>query len=125
MTPPARVIFIDDEELLVSVGRQILEGAGFAVLASTSAVQALESFRARPNDFDVVVCDQMMPQMSGDAVLAHIRSMRCDIPVILCSGIAQERDEAIHDQAVFFVEKPFSWDALCEQITKLVSQSNI
>ena len=122
MTLPARVIFIDDEELLVSIARQILEGSGFSVLASTSAIQALESFKAQPNDFDVIVCDQMMPQMRGDALLAQVRSLRQDIPVILCSGIIQDENVAAHDPAVFFLSKPFSWDELCEKIADLIKQ---
>lgn len=122
MSLSPRVLFIDDEELLVSVGRQILEGSGFTVLACTSAHKALETFCAAPTEFDVVVCDQMMPQMRGDAVVAQMRSLRPDLPVILCSGIMQDGASTSQDSSVHFLSKPFSWDELCEKITTLTAR---
>lgn len=116
-----RVLFIDDEELLVSVGRQILEASGFSVVACTSALLALDTFKAAPGNFDVVICDQMMPQMRGDDLVAQMRNLRPDVPVILCSGISHEKSMATLDAKLIYLSKPFSWDDLCEKIVALTS----
>ena len=55
------ILFIDDEEVLLEIGSQILEPLGYEVVNKKSSVQALELFRAEPDRFDVVVTDMTMP----------------------------------------------------------------
>ena len=60
-----RVLFVDDEEAIVEVCREILEHLGYEVTTRTSSIEALGLFRARADRFDLVITDQTMPQMTG------------------------------------------------------------
>ncbi len=58
--------FVDDEESLVNLNRQRLERLGYQVKSTTKPVEALEWFRADPDQFDVIITDMTMPRMTGD-----------------------------------------------------------
>lgn len=89
----ARILFVDDEEILVEMGRNMLELLGYEVSATTSSVEALELFRSRPDRFDLVVSDFTMPHMTGADLAREIMGIRPDIPVILCTGFSERITE--------------------------------
>jgi CheY-like chemotaxis protein len=91
-----RVLYIDDEKPLVLLAKQFLKRSGYIVTGHTEAKQALEDFRKRPHDFDVVVTDLAMPQMSGFDLTRELLALRSDVLVILTSGYMKPEDE---DQA--------------------------
>lgn len=82
------VLFLDDEPTLVEIGKQMLEQLGYQVTARTSSVEALDLFRAQPGQFDLVITDMTMPQMTGDRLAQELMSIRKDLPVILCTGFS-------------------------------------
>jgi nitrogen-specific signal transduction histidine kinase/CheY-like chemotaxis protein len=86
------VMFVDDEDAIVFLGTRILTGLGYRVTGHTNPGAALEAFRAAPDSFDVVISDVLMPGMSGVTLLAEIRQIRRDIPVILTSGRIRPED---------------------------------
>jgi len=83
-----RILLVDDEKSHVEMCKQVLEHLGYQVTANTSSRDALNVFRARPDDFDLVVTDLTMPKMTGDFLAYEIKSIRSDMPVILCTGYA-------------------------------------
>jgi signal transduction histidine kinase/ActR/RegA family two-component response regulator len=85
---PARVLLVDDEKPLTDIGREMLEGLGMTVTARTSSVEALEAFRHRSGDFDLVLTDQAMPNMSGLELARELLAIRPDLPVVLCTGFS-------------------------------------
>ncbi len=82
------ILFIDDEEALAHMGREILEHLGYETVTRTSSVEALEAFRSAPARFDAVITDQSMPNMTGDKLAMELRQIRPDIPIILCTGFS-------------------------------------
>jgi PAS domain S-box-containing protein len=84
-----RILFVDDEKPLVDIGREMLEGFGFEVVARTSSVEALEAFRHRARDFDLVLTDQSMPNMTGVELAREILRIRQEIPIVLCTGFSE------------------------------------
>jgi PAS domain S-box-containing protein len=84
-----RILFVDDERMLVEIGEKILQRLGYQVVSRTSPLEALELFKAKPDSFDLVMTDQTMPGMTGDALAAEIMKVRPQIPVILCTGYSQ------------------------------------
>ena len=65
----------------------VLSYAGrITITARTSSVEALELFRAGPDDFDQVITDMTMPKLTGDRLAVELMKIRPDIPVILCTG---------------------------------------
>jgi len=87
-----RVLLVEDEAMLARVGQAHLERLNYEVVACLSSVEALEAFRAVPQRFDLVITDQTMPQMTGDALAQALRRIRPDIPIILCTGFSHTMD---------------------------------
>ena len=85
-TGKEHILFVDDEELLVGIGQQMLERLGYQVTVRTSSIEALEVFKAKPDRFGLIITDQTMPTMSGLDLAKAIHSIRPDIPIILCTG---------------------------------------
>ncbi|MDD4953012.1 MAG: ATP-binding protein, partial [Desulfovibrionaceae bacterium] len=118
-----KVLFVDDEKPLVDIGQEMLTGFGFEVVARTSSVEALEAFRFRPDDFDLVVTDQYMPNMTGLELAQEILKIRPDIPIILCTGFSEAASyERIRSMGVSdFVMKPILKHELIESIARLLN----
>jgi PAS domain S-box-containing protein len=89
-----RVLYIDDEEALVSLATRMLKRLGCTVTGYTNPVSALAEFRSRPGDFDVVVTDLSMPGMSGFELSQALQDIRPDVPIILSSGYIGPEDQA-------------------------------
>jgi len=84
-----RILFVDDEPLLIELGTRILHSLGYEVTARTSSIEALELFRVRHRDFDLVLTDMTMPNMTGADLAREIMAIRPDTPVILCTGYSE------------------------------------
>ena len=88
-----RILFVDDEKAAVDAFQPILQSLGYKVTARTSSIEALEAFRNKPQGFDLVITDQTMPNMTGDALAKELMTIRPDIPIILCTGFSEKIDE--------------------------------
>ena len=80
------VLLVDDEEVVRRLGRASLERRGYQVFLANHGKEAIEIFQSRPRDIDVVILDMTMPVMGGEESLGHLRTIRPDVPVIVCSG---------------------------------------
>jgi len=85
-----RVLFVDDEEMIVFLARTLLEGLGYDVVACTASQAALAAFKEDPNSFDLIVTDQTMPGLTGTDLAGEVRKLRPDIPIVLCSGYSPD-----------------------------------
>ncbi len=83
-----RILFVDDEETITAVCKTTLTRLGYSVVTCNRSVEALHMFLNTPDRFDVVVTDEMMPQMTGRNLAQEILRARPDIPVILCTGFS-------------------------------------
>ncbi len=88
-----RILFVDDEEALVELGKDMLAGLGYRVEGRTSSLEALELFRTGPERFDLVITDMTMPNMTGLELARALMGLRPDIPVILCTGFSGQLTE--------------------------------
>jgi PAS domain S-box-containing protein len=84
-----RILFVDDEKMLVELAQKNLERLGYHVVARTSPLEALELFKQKPDDFDLVITDQTMPGMTGHALAKELMNIKPNIPVIICTGYSQ------------------------------------
>ena len=103
-----KIFFIDDEESIVTLGRQRLERLGYIVESTTSPLEALTLFQSKPDYFDLVITDMTMSEMTGDKLAEEILSIRTDMPIILCTGFSEKIDksEAKAIGIVDYIEKP-------------------
>ena len=81
-----RVLFVDDEPIILKLGKQRLERLGYTVHGVTDPLEALEMFKADPDAFDLVITDMAMPHMTGDQLVSEILAIRPGIPTMLCTG---------------------------------------
>lgn len=81
-----RLMLIDDETEIAGTFRRMLMRLGYQVEAFTSPLIALERFRLAPAQYDLLITDMVMPDMSGEELAAAIRAVRPDLPVIVCTG---------------------------------------
>ncbi|MBT3312175.1 MAG: PAS domain-containing protein [Desulfobacterales bacterium] len=88
-----RVLFIDDEELMVNTVKRMLESLGYHVETETSPVYALELFQSNPDQFDLVITDMAMPNMYGDKLVKEILNIRPEMPIIICTGFSYKISE--------------------------------
>jgi len=80
------VLFVDDDELVVQSGKSILKRLGYRVEAESDCREALAVFRRHPDEYDLVITDMSMPQMTGFMLAEELLKIRPDIPIILFSG---------------------------------------
>jgi two-component system, cell cycle sensor histidine kinase and response regulator CckA len=117
-----RILVIDDEEVVRSVIRETLEGAGANVDTAPDGQQGLARFGELADELALVLLDLTMPKMGGDDVLAKIRERREDLPVVIMSGYTeQEVTRRIGAAGVTaFLQKPFVPGALRELVARIL-----
>ncbi len=120
-----RVLLVDDEQPLATLWKRVLENQGYRVVAAVSARQALELFCASMNDFDLIITDQTMPEMSGDALAMEAMRLRSDIPVIICTGhsAVMDNDRAEKMGVRAFLMKPMSAGQLTSAVRTVLDQA--
>ncbi len=85
-----RILLIDDEEPILNIVGQILSRSGYKVTAHNMSTDALERFKKSPYDFDLVITDMTMPEMTGEKIVTEMKKVRPEIPVILCTGFSEK-----------------------------------
>ncbi len=113
-----RILFVDDEIVLVRLVQQMLTRLGYRVTAFTDSRQALADFTDHPGKYDMVISDLTMPHITGEDLAKSILSIRPDIPFILCSGYSRKIDKARIEKTGIraFLTKPFSRATIAGQI---------
>ncbi|MFZ0243899.1 MAG: ATP-binding protein [Desulfobacterales bacterium] len=89
-TGTERILLADDEDVLTAMGKQMLEHLGYRVTVRTDSLEALKTFQSHPRDFDLIISDKTMPRMTGFELAEQIKTIRPDIPIILCTGYCGE-----------------------------------
>jgi len=119
----AHILIVDDDVIIAEVASEALINAGHACGWVTSGEEALKVLKHRRPD--VVLLDQMMPEMSGSQVLRELRASSefYDLPVIMFSAIAGRRDEemALFAGATDYIRKPFQPDELAWRIEEVLN----
>jgi CheY-like chemotaxis protein len=125
LTGGERVLFVDDEQVLADLGKEMLESIGYSVEIETSSIDALESFRAEPEAFDLVITDMTMPGLTGRELAAELMAIRPGIPVILCTGFSEliNGKLAMETGIREFVMKPYTVRSLAKTIRKVLEQA--
>ncbi|MBN1827940.1 MAG: response regulator, partial [Deltaproteobacteria bacterium] len=117
-----RILFVDDEESLVELGKGMLEQLGYEVTGRTCSLEALEAYRTNPERFDLVITDMTMPQMTGDRLAQEILKIRPGMPIIICTGfserISDDRARQIGIKA--FVLKPLLMGEIGKKVKEVM-----
>lgn len=120
-----RILFVDDEELLVELGVLMLEQQGYKVTGRTNSLDALTTFQNQPDSFDAVITDHTMPGLTGSELALRILQIRPDIPIILCTGfsnlISEEKAELLGIKG--FAMKPLAKKEIASLLRTLLDEA--
>jgi len=122
-----RILFVDDEKSVVDSMQKILERLGYKVTARTSSIEALEAFRNDTRLFDLVITDMTMPNMTGKELVSELKTLRPDIPIILCTGFSDQinkkkaKELGIDD----FIMKPIIRSKIANSIREVLDKRHL
>ncbi|MBF0376159.1 MAG: response regulator [Desulfamplus sp.] len=121
------ILLVDDEESVIETENSILEYLGYNVVPIVGSIEALETFRTNPYQFDIVITDLSMPKMSGDQLAIELIKIRPDIPIIISTGFAEQVSikmvQSIGIKSV--LTKPFTVKEISSAIRKALNNSDV
>jgi len=124
--PPGHesILFVDDEELITDLSREMLELLGYRVETRKYPEDAVSLFRSNPHSFDLVITDMTMPRMTGVQLSAALKAVRFDIPVIICTGHSPLMNEKMAENRGFaaYIKKPIVMSDLAKTIRKVLDK---
>jgi signal transduction histidine kinase len=107
------ILLVDDEDLVLSVGKTVLSASGYKVITISSAEKALELLAERHQEIDLAIIDWVMPHISGKELMERIRAEYPSIPVLCTSGYAHVPGTTGNTD---FLQKPFTTQKLLERV---------
>jgi len=120
------ILLVDDEELVIDVGRPMLEKLGYDVVVADSGKSALSLLKGSNGEqVDLVILDLVMPHMDGSTTFDHIKAVRPDIKVLLSSGysIDGRAHEIMQRGCNGFIQKPFNPLQLSKKLRELFQRT--
>jgi two-component system, cell cycle sensor histidine kinase and response regulator CckA len=116
------ILLVDDEEVVTTVCRAMLERLGYRVLLARNGKEAIDQYRAHQEQIDLVLMDMIMPTMGGEKAFDMLKSIDPDVRIILSTGYAMEGKAAslMDGGCKGFIQKPFKMQALSEVIRKVL-----
>jgi CheY-like chemotaxis protein len=126
-TGSGRILFVDDEEQIRLFAKTMLEELGYKGTTAEDGMEAWRIFTAKPEDFDLVITDKTMPGLKGLALAGKIRSVRTDLPIILCSGDQTGMIPAMLGTVGIqkFLAKPFVIGDLAQAVHEALAQKQV
>ncbi len=117
-----RILVIDDEKAVLNIIEQVLFRFGYKVTSHDMSTDALKCFKNSPYEFDLVITDMTMPELTGDKLVVEIKNLRPEIPVILCTGFSEKifDGRAGIGKPDKILLKPFGMDDLVKNIRYLL-----
>ncbi|MFH1102851.1 MAG: PAS domain S-box protein [Pseudomonadota bacterium] len=115
------ILLVDDEEMIIDVGSQLLNSLGYSVITANSGKEAIRIYREKQHEIDMVILDMIMPQMGGEDVFDQLKEMNPSIRVLLSSGYSlNDQAKRILDRGCDgFIQKPFTIDELSRKLIEL------
>jgi len=119
------ILFVDDEEPLAQLAKMMLEHVGYSVTIKTRVTDAIDLFRERSGQFDLVITDLAMPVMDGTKFAKELLLIRPGVPIILTTGFSGSLTPEIARELGFrdLLIKPNSPRSLCEAVQRVLGRA--
>jgi len=116
------VLFVDDDPMIIDLGKQMLGDIGYNVVTAFSGTEALAIMVDDPQRFELIITDQTMPKMTGHELAQEIRKLNPDVPIILSTGYSSKiREEDIEKYGISaYCNKPLRLNELSQVIRGLL-----
>lgn len=120
------ILFVDDEDVILEVGKEFLKVLGYEVLVAQSGKEAIEIFNKNQDRIDLVLLDMIMPQMSGGEVYDRLKEISPGVKVLLSSGysIDGEATKILERGCNGFIQKPFNINQLSQSIKSILKEGD-
>ncbi|MCP3898228.1 MAG: PAS domain S-box protein, partial [Desulfobacteraceae bacterium] len=120
-----RILLVDDEKDIITIASQMLIRLGYKVTSMINSIEALEVFQEESNNFDIVITDMAMPNMSGDKFSEELIKIRSDIPVLICTGFSETMSEvkAASLGIKGFLMKPIVMQELAQKVREILDKN--
>jgi len=121
-----RILLVDDEHDILEIENEMLKKLGYIVTTKDNARDALKLFTDQPEQFDLVITDMTMPNMTGDRLVDKLSKIRSDIPFILCTGFSElmSKEKAASMGIKGFLMKPVTMRDLSKMIRKVLDDKD-
>ena len=118
------VLLVDDEDMILDVGAQILEKMGHKVLKAKSGQEATELYQKHKDLIDLVILDMIMPGVSGGETYDRIKAIDPESKVLLSSGysVDGQATEILKRGCNGFIQKPFRMKDLSHKIQEVLGK---
>ena len=118
------VLLVDDEEMIIDVGEQLLEKMGYKVLTAKGGKAAIEIYEKNKDKIDIVILDMVMPDLGGGETYDRLKGIKSDIRALLSSGysINGHATEILNRGCNGFIQKPFNMNQLSRKIKEILDK---
>lgn len=122
----ARLLVVDDEELVVEMAAALLEEMGYKVCLATSGKSALDHFKDQHERLSAVILDISMPDMDGREVFQEFQEINAEVPVLFATGHDVDKlSDALHELgAAGLIQKPFIYDELARKVAQVLNKGD-
>jgi PAS domain S-box-containing protein len=122
-----KILLVDDEVPIAKLEGQLLERLGYTVTVMTNSTETLRLFRQNPYDYDLVLTDTNMPNLSGDNLAIELMRIRPDIPVILCTGYSKKVTDDLAREIGLkaFIYKPIVKEQLATTVRAILDEAKV
>jgi len=116
------ILLIDDEEMIVDVGTQMLEGLGYKVLTATGGQPGINIFQRNKEIVDLVILDLIMPDLGGKETFEALKRLKPSVKALLSSGYSEDglAKEIMEAGCKGFIQKPFTMVELSRKIREIL-----
>jgi len=116
------ILLVDDEEMILEVGREMLECMGYKALTAAGGREAVEVYEKNREEIDLVILDMIMPDMGGGPTYERLKSLNPGVKVILSSGYSLDGEaaEMLERGCRTFIQKPFTMNQLSLRIREVL-----
>ena len=120
------VLLVDDEEIVIGVGKQMLERLGYTVVTAKNGQEAVDFHTNNPGGVNLVLLDMIMPGLEAGDTFDRLKAINPAIKVILSSGYSldQKATEILNRGCNGFIQKPFNMKSLQEKIDEVIKVDN-
>ncbi|HMA85801.1 MAG TPA: PAS domain S-box protein [Desulfosalsimonadaceae bacterium] len=120
------ILLVDDEEMIIEVGEEMLRTLGYDVLIARRGSEAVEILENDPKSVHMVILDLIMPEMNGSETFDRLRSVKPDVKVLLSSGYSLngQADEVMQRGCNGFIQKPFNLVELSQKLYNIINEAN-
>ena len=119
-----RILIVEDDPFLPQITKRHLEKMGYTCTVTTDSHEALNIFRANPDQFDLLITDQTMPGLTGRELSEKILEIKPPMPIILCTGHSDiiSKNDALAMGIKKYVLKPIHGDELLNAVREALNE---